>query len=226
MDNPSPDEGAVGAYVFDAYGTLFDIHSAVRRHAVALGPAAQRVSDLWRAKHLEYAWVRSLAGRYRDFWALADELLDYALAAAAPDGLHLKPALLAAYRELDAYPEAKSVLSALKVAGARLAILSNGTPDMLRGAVEAAGMGELLDALVSIDEIGVYKTDPRAYALAERKLGVSGTAVSFQSSNRWDVAGARAYGFRTVWVNRAGQKDEYPDLPPDRVVRSLEALIA
>lgn len=220
-----PAESEVRAYVFDAYGTLFDIHSVVRRHASALGDNAHRVSEIWRSKHLEYAWVRSLCGRYRDFWELAGQALDHALAAAAPEAIHMRAALLEAYRELEAFPEVKPVLATLKESGAQVAILSNGTPDMLRSAIDSAGLSGLLDAIISVDDIGVYKTDARAYALAETRLGVTGPAVSFQSSNRWDVAGAAAHGFRTVWVNRMGQKDEYPDLAPDRVVHSLEELL-
>lgn len=220
-----PPESEVRAYVFDAYGTLFDFHSAVRRHASALGENAGRVSEIWRSKHLEYAWVRSLCGRYRDFWELAGEALDHALAAAAPEAIHMRTALLDAYRELEAFPEVKPVLTAMKDSGARLSILSNGTHDMLTSAIESAGLSGLLDAVISVDDTRVYKTDARAYALAEMRLGVSGSAVSFQSANRWDVAGAAAHGLRTVWVNRTGQQDEYPDLAPDRVVRSLEELL-
>lgn len=213
----------ISAYVFDAYGTLFDVHAAVRRHAGAIGPQSQRMSDIWRTKQLEYTWIRSLMGRYRDFWSLTEEALDFAIAAAAPDAASLKPDLLDAYRELEAYPEVRGVLTRLK-ASAKLAILSNGSPEMLDTAVASAGIGDLLDAVISVDALQVYKTVPRVYDLVGERMGVPPEAVSFQSSNRWDIAGATAYGFRAVWINRTGQPDEYPDLPPVAVMSSLEGL--
>ena len=215
---------AIRAYVFDAYGTLFDVHAAVRRHAEAVGPNAQRLSDIWRTKQLEYSWVRTLIDRYRDFWSLTEDALDYAIAAAAPEAAAMKPALLDAYRGLDAYPEVRDVLTRLKP-GATLAILSNGSTEMLKSAVESAGLGDLLDHVISVDAIGVFKTDPRVYALVGDTLETMPDEVSFQSSNRWDIAGATAYGFRTVWINRTAQPDEYPDLPPARVLTSLEGLV-
>ncbi|MEP0323592.1 MULTISPECIES: haloacid dehalogenase type II [Alphaproteobacteria] len=213
----------IGAYVFDAYGTLFDVHAAVRRHAGAIGPQSQRLSEIWRTKQLEYTWVRSLMGRYRDFWSLTEEALDFAIAAAAPDAASLKPDLLDAYRELEAYPEVRDVLTRLK-ASAKLTILSNGSPEMLYTAVASAGIGDLLDEVLSVDALQVYKTAPQVYDLVGERMGVRPEAVSFQSSNRWDIAGATAYGFRTVWINRTGQPDEYPDLPPVAVMSSLEGL--
>ncbi len=214
---------AIRAYVFDAYGTLFDVHAAVRRHADKIGPTSQRLSEIWRTKQLEYTWVRSLTGRYRDFWSLTEEALDYAIAVAAPEAAPLKPALLDAYRRLDAYPEVREVLARLKQ-GATLAILSNGSTEMLELAVELAGIGDLLDHVFSVDAIGVFKTDPRVYALVGSMLDIMPDQVSFQSSNRWDIAGAAAYGFRAVWINRTGQPDEYADLPPAAVMTSLEGL--
>ncbi|MEQ9691043.1 MAG: haloacid dehalogenase type II [Bauldia litoralis] len=213
----------IRAYVFDAYGTLFDVHAAVRRHAGAIGPQSQRLSEIWRTKQLEYTWVRSLMGRYRDFWSLTEEALDFAIAAAAPDAASLKPDLLDAYRELEAYPEVRGVLTRLK-ASAKLAILSNGSPGMLDTAVESAGIGDLLDEVISVDALQIYKSAPMVYDLVGERMGVPPEAVSFQSSNRWDIAGATAYGFRTVWINRTGQPDEYPDLPPVAVMSSLEGL--
>ena len=214
---------AIRAYVFDAYGTLFDVHAAVRRHAEAVGPNAQRLSEIWRTKQLEYSWVRSLTDRYRDFWSLTEEALDFAIAAAAPEAAAMRAALLDAYRGLDAYPEVRDVLTRLKPE-ATLAILSNGSTEMLELAVESAGLGDLLDHVISVDAIGVFKTDPRVYALVGATLDIMPDEVSFQSSNRWDIAGATAYGFRTVWINRTAQPDEYLDLPPARVLTSLEGL--
>lgn len=212
-------------FVFDAYGTLFDVHSAVARHREAIGEEADRLSALWRVKQLEYSWTRSLMSRYRDFWTLTEEALDFAIGSTVGEiPGRLRDELLDAYRTLDAYPEVPGVLAALKARGAATGILSNGSPEMLRQAVDAAGIGEMLDAVLSVDALQLYKTAPRAYRLVDERFGCSPSEVSFQSSNRWDIAGARAYGFRTVWINRTGAPDEYPDLPPDRLLAGLEGL--
>jgi 2-haloacid dehalogenase len=211
-------------YAFDAYGTLFDVHAAVRRHASAVGPDAAQLSDLWRAKQLEYTWVRSLSGAHRDFRAVTAEALDFALARFPAVDAALRSRLLDAYRTLDAFAEVPAVLGKLKADGARLAILSNGSSDMLAAAVGSAGIDGLLDAVISVDEVGVYKTDRRVYDLVVRRFAVEPAEVSFQSSNRWDIAGATAFGFRTVWINRSGQPDEYPDLPPAATVTTLSGL--
>lgn len=215
---------AFATYVFDAYGTLFDVHAAVRRHAEALGPQARQLSDLWRAKQLEYSWVRSLSGTYRDFWRLTEEALDTAFAAHPQADLSLRGALLEAYRRLDCYPEVPQVLKDLKATGARISILSNGTRRMLEQAVTAAGLEPVIDDVMSVDEIGIYKPDPRVYEIATLRYRVFPHAISFQSSNRWDVAGAAKFGFRTVWINRAGAVDEYADMAPAAVLRDLSGL--
>lgn len=217
---------AYDVYVFDAYGTLFDVHSAVARHRARIGPEADRVSQLWRMKQLEYSWTRSLMGHYRDFWTLTEDALDFALASV---GVRLsfedRRSLLASYRTLSAYPEVSAVLKALRERGARTAILSNGSPGMLAEAVESAGIAEALDMELSVDALQIYKTAPAAYRLVSQSFDVPPEAVSFQSSNRWDVAGAQAFGFRTVWVNRTGVPDEYADLPPDRTIVTLSSLL-
>lgn len=213
-------------YAFDAYGTIFDVHSAVRRHAAAIGPEADRLSALWRTKQLEYSWVRALCGRYRDFWALTEDALDFALASFPKVDRKHRKALLAAYRELDCYPEAPAVLTRLRDRGAKLAILSNGTPAMLDAAVGAAKLDGLFDTLVSVDSLSTYKTAPAVYDLVETQFRVYPEAVSFQSSNRWDIAGAAAHGFRCVWINRGGAPDEYADLAPVAILPSLDGLEA
>ena len=212
-------------YVFDAYGTLLDVHSAVGRLRDRVGPDADRLSQLWRTKQLEYTWVRSLMGRYRDFWSLTEDALDYSIAAVGGVDRSLRAELLNAYRALDAYPEVPGVLKALKKKGAVVAILSNGSPGMLRAAVEAAAIDGLLDATLSVDALGVFKTDPRTYALVCERFGCAPQDVSFQSSNRWDIAGATAFGFRCRWINRTGAPDEYADLSPVETLTSLDALV-
>ena len=214
------------AYVFDAYGTLFDVHAAIARHRDAAGPEADRFSEIWRAKQLEYAWLLSAAGHYVDFWTLTQRALDYAFARVPSVDAALRPALLDAYFRLDAFPDACAALKMLKANGMRTAILSNGTPQMLQGAVEAARIGADLDAVLSVDAIRLYKPRMEVYALVTAAFGLAPSDVVFVSSNRWDVMGATAFGFSCVWVNRAGLPEEYADFAPVKVVRELSALAA
>ncbi len=216
---------ACSVYVFDAYGTLFDVHAAVRKHEQSLGPNATLLSEIWRNKQLEYSWVRSLMGRYKDFWTLTEEALDYAFDKVSDADKGKRADLLDAYFALEAYPEVRSVLERLKAEGNELAILSNGSPDMLKAAVEGNGLTDLLDHVLSVDELRTYKTAEAVYELVGTVFRAFPEAVSFQSSNRWDIAGATAYGFRTVWVNRTGQPDEYRDLAPAAQLKDLEGLL-
>jgi 2-haloacid dehalogenase len=212
-------------YVFDAYGTLFDVHSAVARHRDAVGPEADRLSEIWRTKQLEYSWVRALMGAYRPFWSLTEEALDFALARVPSVDRAVKPALLDAYKSLSAYPEVKAVLEALRDRGARTAVLSNGSSQMLDSAVVSAGLKGALDACLSVDVLEIYKTAPQVYRLVLDHFEAELADVSFQSSNRWDIAGAVAFGFHAVWINRFGAPDEYGDLKPDRVLADLTGLL-
>ncbi|MEX4007416.1 haloacid dehalogenase type II [Neoaquamicrobium sediminum] len=214
------------AYVFDAYGTLFDVHAAVRRHAGEIGPDGQALSEIWRAKQLEYSWVRTLMGSYRDFWQLTEEALDYAFLKVPTADPALRGKLLDAYWRLDCFPEVPAVLAALKAAGGRIAILSNGSPAMLESAVKSAALDTVVDEVFSVDEIGRYKTVPDVYEMVTTAWRLYPQSVSFQSSNRWDVAGAHKFGFRTVWINRTGQPDEYRDHPPALILPSLNGLEA
>jgi 2-haloacid dehalogenase len=213
-------------YVFDAYGTLFDVHSAVARHKALVGPQAERLSDLWRIKQLEYTWTRSLMGAYRDFDQLTREALDFAATRCGGISSEARQALLAAYTTLDAYADVAPALTALRARGARTAILSNGTPAALERAVRSAGLTELLDSSLSVDGLRIFKTAPAAYRLVGERYGLPPEKVSFQSSNRWDVAGATKFGFRALWINRTGAPDEYSDLPPARTLAGLAELTA
>ncbi|MEO3998522.1 haloacid dehalogenase type II [Mesorhizobium sp. CAU 1732] len=214
------------AYVFDAYGTLFDVHAAVRRHAEAIGPDGQLLSEIWRAKQLEYSWVRTLMGSHRDFWQLTQDALDFAFRKVRSADPSLRQTLLDAYWRLDCYPEVPAVLKALKASGARIAILSNGSPAMLESAVRSAALDQVVDEVFSVEAIGRFKTDPLVYDLVTTAWRLYPQAVSFQSSNRWDVAGATKFGFRTVWINRSAQPDEYLDHAPALILPSLEGLLA
>jgi 2-haloacid dehalogenase len=212
------------AFVFDAYGTLFNVHAAIARHRDAAGPEADRFSEIWRTKQLEYAWMLSAAGHYVDFWTLTERALDHAFARVPAVDTALRARLLEAYFKLDAFPDARAALTALKANGMRTAILSNGNPHMLEGAVTAAGIGADLDAVFSVDTIRIYKPRREVYALVTDAFRLAPAEVAFVSSNRWDVMGATAFGFRCVWVNRANAPEEYPEFAPVKVVRELSAL--
>jgi len=214
----------VNAYVFDAYGTLFDVHAAIARHRAAAGADADRFSEIWRTKQLEYTWTLTLAGHYVDFWTLTERALDFAFARVPSVDRALRPKLLDAYLTLDAFAGARAMLSTLKARGAGLAILSNGTPRMLAAAVDAAGMAGLIDTVLSVDAVRLYKPRREVYALVTDTLAVKASDVTFVSSNRWDVMGAVSFGFNAYWVNRAGMPDEYASFAPLHEIPDLATL--
>jgi 2-haloacid dehalogenase len=198
------------AVVFDAYGTLLDVHAAVGRHAARLGAQAAAVSATWRARQLEYSWILSAVGDYEDFWTLTQRALDHALALhAVPADAALREALLSAYRTLDPYPDAAPTLAALRRDGLATAILSNGAPGMLADAVAAGGLAPLLDAVLSVDGRRRYKPHPSVYALATERFGAMPGEIAFVSANAWDAFGAARFGFRVQWLNRQAQPVEY-----------------
>ncbi len=206
--------GDIGACVFDAYGTLVDFNSAVERSRDRLGGKADALGELWRRKQLEYTWLRSLMNRYEDFWRVTGDALDYSLDALGIDDAALRDDLMALYRNIEPYPEAAATLAALKAAGMRTAILSNGSPEMLAAAAESAGLAGLLDDLISVHAAGIYKPHASVYQLAVDRIGVAAERICFQSANAWDIAGAATFGFHAVWINRAGQPTErLPDGP-------------
>lgn len=211
-------------YVFDAYGTLFDIHSAVRAFSAEIGPKADRLSELWRSKQIEYTWILTLAGRYRPFDELTREALDFAAHMIGGLSAELKTRLMGAYAHLEAYADVAPVLTKLKATGAKIAIFSNGTPGMLAKATRAANLEGLIDISLSVDAIRLYKTHPLSYKLVTDYYQCAPSDIQFQSSNRWDVAGASAYGFTCNWVNRTGMPEEYAALAPARVISSLNEL--
>jgi 2-haloacid dehalogenase len=214
----------VRACVFDAYGTLFDFGSAAAACRDALGDRTRPLTELWRATQLEYTWLRALAGHYADFEHVTRDALEFALDSLGIDTPGLRDRLLGAYRTLEPYPEVPEALGRLRKRGFATAILSNGTPDMLRDAVASAGIGGMLDAVLSVDEVRTYKPDPRVYRLAVERLGVAPSAISFQSSNAWDAHGAALFGMRVVWCNRTGQSRERLPGALDREVTSLAEL--
>ncbi len=198
----------IKACVFDAYGTLFDVHSAVGRLRDDVGPQADELSKLWRTKQLEYTWLRALMGKHVNFWQVTGDALDYALAGTGVSPASVRDRLMDAYLTLDAYPEVPAMLARLKAGGIKLAILSNGEPAMLEAAVKGAGIDGVLDHVLSVESVGIYKPHPSVYQLAVDRLQVPASAIGFQSSNAWDVNGASSFGLRPVWINRFGAPAE------------------
>ncbi|MCK8515930.1 haloacid dehalogenase type II [Methylonatrum kenyense] len=220
----NPAEPPIRACVFDAYGTLFDVHSAVDRHRERIGSSAQAMSALWRQKQLEYTWLRSLMGRYVDFDRLTADALAYAMETHAIDDQALTRDLLEAYRELSCYPEVPALLRRLRQAGLPTAILSNGTEATLHHASRSAGLDDGLDRILSVDTLGIYKPDPRVYQLAVDALEVPADQILFHSSNAWDVAGAASFGMRVAWINRSGACAERLPDGPDLELANLEPI--
>jgi 2-haloacid dehalogenase len=216
----------IRACVFDAYGTLFDYASAAARCRDVLGDRLEALNALWREKQLQYTWLRALQGRHADFRQVTGDALDFALETLGLGDAGLRARLMDLYLSLDAFPEVPDMLRHLKAAGIKTAILSNGSPDMLDAAVGNAGIGPLLDAVLSVEAVGVYKPHPKVYQLPVDRLGVAAEAISFQSSNAWDAWAASAFGMRVVWCNRYGQRPDRLPGRPDREVRSLAELPA
>lgn len=209
--------------VFDAYGTLFDVHSAVTRQADVIGPDASQISATWRQKQLEYSWTHALMQRYVDFWQLTQDALDFALASVGQDDPSVRAQLLDAYRTLDAYPEVSAVLDDYRRAGLRIAVFSNATPAMLGQALDAAQLRDRVDTVFSVHALARYKPDPHVYDAAAEVFGAPAGAIAFHSANAWDAAGADASGWRVRWINRSGMPAEYPSLAVPAVRNLAEA---
>ena len=216
----------IRACVFDAYGTLFDFSSAASGCKDALGEQTSALTTLWRDKQLQYTWLRSLQGRHADFWQVTGDALDYALETLGIAKPALRQRLMDLYLTLRPFPEVPDVLRRLQGAGVKTAILSNGTPAMLATAVASAGIGDLLDAVISVEDVGVFKPHPHVYQLACDRLGIGAENIAFASSNAWDAYAASAFGMRVVWCNRYGQKPERLPGQPDHIVTTLSDLPA
>ena len=211
--------------VFDAYGTLFDVHSAASRYQVRLGEQAEAVSAIWRTKQLEYTWLRSLMHSYVDFWEVTKDALDYTLEFQGIDDNRLRKDLLKAYFELSCYPEVPETLIKIKQMGLGTAILSNGSPKMLEAGVTKSNLGKVLDSIISVDTIEIFKPSPKVYQLATDQLGCKPEEILFFSSNAWDVSGAATFGFKTVWVNRFAQAKERLPGNPILEINTLDAVL-
>jgi 2-haloacid dehalogenase len=216
----------IRACVFDAYGTLFDYATAASACRDVPGDKRVALTTLWRDKQLQYTWLRTIQGRHADFWQVTGDALDFTLASLGLAQPALRERMMSLYCELAAFPEVPEVLARLKAAGFKTGILSNGTPELLHALVDHAGIAHLLDGVWSVEEVGVYKPDPRVYRLAVERLGLEAAAISFQSANAWDAYAASAFGMRVVWCNRYGQSAERLPGEPDRQVKSLAELPA
>lgn len=217
---------AVSACVFDAYGTLFDVNAAADKLRHRIGPQADRLAEQWRTRQLQYSWLRSISGKHADFWQLTGDALDVSLATLGIKDAALRADLMDLYYKLSPYADAQGLLARLRQAGKRTAILSNGSKAMLKAAVDASGFAQELDAVLSIDDVGVFKPHGSVYRLAETALGLPAKEMCFVSSNAWDAHASADFGFRSVWVNRAGAPRE--KLPGELAaeIRSLSELPA
>jgi len=216
----------IKACVFDAYGTLFDVHSAVGKFRDEIGPHYADLSIAWRTRQLEYTWLRSLMNDHCDFWQVTSDALTVSLAATGLSDTKLHERLMQAYLSLDAFSEVKQVLNLLKRCGMQTAILTNGSPSMIKAAVESAGLEDLLDHQLSVESVGIFKPDARVYQLAVDSLGVDAENISFQSSNAWDAAGAAHFGFNVAWINRYGQPREALPGDPHAELKDLSTFPA
>ncbi len=211
--------------LFDAYGTLFDVHSAASRYKDRLGQHSKKVSAIWRTKQLEYTWLRSMMHCYVDFWEVTKDALDYSLELHGVDDNILRKDLLRAYFELSCYPEVPDTLKKIKQMGLGTAILSNGTPKMLKAGVTNSNVGKVLDSIISAHTIKVFKPSPKVYQLATEQLDCMPEEILFFSSNAWDVSGAATFGFKTVWVNRFGQAHERLPGIPIMEINTLDSIL-
>lgn len=214
----------IDACVFDAYATLFDVNSPARSAQDALGESWRPLADLWRAKQLQYTWLRSLSGRYADFWHATGDALDFALATLRLEDPALRARLMNLYLTPSLYPEVSETFARLKTAGMKLAILSNGTPAMLAAAASNSRIAGLLTAILSVDEVQIYKPHPSVYNLACTHLNLAAENICFVSSNGWDAYSAKAFGFRVLWCNRNNQPLERIPETPDAQIATLTEL--
>jgi 2-haloacid dehalogenase len=214
----------IEACVFDAYGTLFDVSSVARGAQDALGEQCDALSDLWRTKQLQYTWLRGLAGHHADFWQVTGDALDFAMSTLGLRDAALRDRLMDLYLSIAAYPEVPASLATLQVKDIRCAILSNGSPVMLSAAVANSGIASKIDAVLSVETVGIYKPHPDVYSMAPKSLGLPKERICFLSSNSWDAYSAKAFGFRVLWCNRFGQAPERIPATPDGEIKDLSEL--
>ena len=211
----------IKACIFDAYGTLFDFNSAVDLCSKDIGDKSEELSNIWRQKQIQYTWLRSMMNKYADFWQVTGDALDYAMSAVSIKNEPLQKNLMQLYKELEIFPEVNEVLNNIKNENLKIAILSNGTQEMLFNAINHSNLNRLIDMVISVDEIGVYKPSPKVYQLAINKLKLNPEEICFISSNAWDAHGASSFGFKVIWINRYQLPHEKIPTEPDKIISSL-----
>ena len=212
------------AVVFDAYGTLFDVNSAAEKCKEKIGAKWESFSNFWRTTQLEYTWLRSLMKRHKDFWEITEESLDKSMKVFDINP-HMKKDLLELYKVLTLYPEAKEVLENLKKRNFKISILSNGTPALLSELIKSNNLNNFFDDLFSIEEVKIYKPDPKVYELPVKKYGIKPDQITFLSSNTWDVSGGGNYGYNAIWVNRNKTIFDNLDYQPNKEINNLTQLL-
>ena len=212
------------AIVFDAYGTLFDVNSAAEKSKDKIGNKWENFANFWRTTQLEYTWLRSLMKKHKNFWQITEDSLDKSMETFQIDK-SLRNDLLSLYKELSPYPEVKNVLENLKKKSFKLAILSNGTPELLNHLVKSSDLENLFDDIFSVEEVKIYKPDPKVYDMPVNKYKVSKGEIAFLSANTWDVSGAGNYGYNSIWVNRNNSVFDKLDYKPKNEVKNLKQLL-
>ena len=212
------------AIVFDAYGTLFDVNSAVEKSKDKIGNKWENFANFWRTTQLEYTWLRSLMKKHKNFWQITEDSLDKSMETFQIDK-SLRNNLLSLYKELSPYPEVKNVLENLKKKSFKLAILSNGTPELLNHLVKSSNLENLFDDIFSVEEVKIYKPDPKVYDIPVNKYKVTKGEITFLSANTWDVSGAGNYGYNSIWVNRNNSVFDKLDYKPKNEVKNLKQLL-
>ncbi len=212
------------AIVFDAYGTLFDVNSAAEKSKDKIGNKWENFANFWRTTQLEYTWLRSLMKKHKNFWQITEDSLDKSMETFQIDK-SLRNDLLSLYKELSPYPEVKNVLENLKKKSFKLAILSNGTPELLNHLVKSSDLENLFDDIFSVEEVKIYKPDPKVYDIPVNKYKVTKGEITFLSANTWDVSGAGNYGYNSVWVNRNNSVFDKLDYKPKNEVKNLKQLL-
>ena len=212
------------AIVFDAYGTLFDVNSAAEKCKDKIGDQWETFANYWRTTQLEYTWLRSLMKKHKDFWQITEDSLDKSMLTFKIDK-SMRNVLLNLYKELSTFPEVKSVLEELKKKSIKLAILSNGTPSLLSNLVKNSNLENLFDDVFSIEEVKIYKPDPKVYDIPINKYKVKKEEITFLSANTWDVSGGGNYGYNAIWVNRSNNVFDKLDYTPKYEVKNLKELL-
>ena len=212
------------AIVFDAYGTLFDVNSAAEKSKDKIGNKWENFANFWRTTQLEYTWLRSLMKKHKNFWQITEDSLDKSMETFQIDK-SLRNDLLSLYKELSPYPEVKNVLENLKKKSFKLAILSNGTPELLNHLVKSSDLENLFDDIFSVEEVKIYKPDPKVYDIPVNKYKVNKGEITFLSANTWDVSGAGNYGYNSIWVNRNNSVFDKLDYKPKNEIKNLKQLL-